>query len=127
MSEPKRTTATNNTFAVVIGAFLLIEGIWGLFSDVVFGVFSTNVVHASIHIVLGISGIVLGMKQNAGAYCTLLGVLLIIVGLLYFVLGTDSFMVRLLNVNKPVAIFNCFIGVLSLSVVYYRRPGVLKN
>jgi hypothetical protein len=36
---------------------LLFEGIWGEFSDVVFGVLTTNRIHATIHILLGIVGI----------------------------------------------------------------------
>ena len=34
------------TYAIIIGLFLLVEGIWGLFSPVVFGVLTTNMTHA---------------------------------------------------------------------------------
>ena len=52
-------------FAILIGLFLLIEGIWGLKSDVVFSVLTTNKTHAIIHIVLGLIGIVTGWKGCA--------------------------------------------------------------
>ena len=127
MSQPKRSNPVNNVFSIILGSFLLIEGIWGLFSEVVFGVLTTNMVHAVIHIVLGIAAIVLGIKQNAGGFCTFLGLLLLSISVIWFIQGADSFLIRLLNVNKPVAVLNAVVGILSLAVVYYRRPGVLKN
>ena len=127
MSQPKRSNPVNNVFSIILGSFLLIEGIWGLFSEVVFGVLTTNMVHAVIHILLGIAAIVLGIKQNAGGFCTFLGLLLLSISVIWFIQGADSFLIRLLNVNKPVAVLNAIVGILSLAVVYYRRPGVLKN
>ena len=127
MSQPKRSNPVNNVFSIILGAFLMLEGVWGLFSEVVFGMFTTNTVHAVIHILLGIAGIVLGIKQNAGGFCTLLGVFLLCVSAIWFTLGPDSFLIRLLNVNQPVAVLNAVVGLLSLAVVYYRRPNELKN
>ncbi len=127
MSQPKRSNPVNNVFSISLGAFLVIEGIWGLFSEVVFGIFTTNMVHAIIHIILGITGIVLGIKQNAGGFCTFLGLLLLSISAIWFIQGVDSFLIRLLNVNEPVAILNAVVGFLSLIVVYYRRPNELKN
>ncbi|MEO5903736.1 MAG: hypothetical protein ABIQ55_06990, partial [Gemmatimonadaceae bacterium] len=72
----------SSTFAMVIGAFLLVEGIWGMFSPVVFGVLSTNWLHAGIHIVLGLVGIWTGMKGGSRGFLTFLGVLLVAVGVL---------------------------------------------
>jgi len=123
----KRSNEVNNVFAISIGIFLLIEGVWGLFSDVVFGIFTTNITHAVIHIILGILGVVLGFRKNAGGFCTFLGILLVLVGLFRFVSGTGEFLIKVLNINEPVAYLNIIVGLISLSVVYYRRPGVLKN
>ena len=57
-----QTNGISGIFAVIIGVFLLIEGIWGEFSDVVFGVLTTNRIHATIHILLGIVGIYTGLR-----------------------------------------------------------------
>ena len=127
MAEPKRSNLVNNIFSILLGVFLIVEGIWGLFSGITFGIFTTNITHALVHIVLGITGIIAGIKQNAGPFCTLLGTFLLIIGIIWFIFGRDSFFVRLLNVNQPVAVMNCIAGFLCLSVVYYKRPGVLKN
>ena len=123
----KHSNKVNNVFAILLGSFLLIEGTWGLYSDVVFGILTTNATHAAIHITLGIAGIVLGFRQNAGAFCTFLGILLILGGLFRFIPGADEYMVRLLNMNAPAAWLNIIVGIVSLAVVYYRRPGELKN
>lgn len=117
----------NNIFALVIGAFFLIEGVWGLFSATVFGIFTTNRTHAVIHIVLGVLGIIVGFRKTAGAYCTFLGILLILVGLFRFVPVASDIIVEALNVNAAVALLNIVVGLISLSVVYYRRPAELRN
>ncbi|MBA3467650.1 MAG: hypothetical protein H0T21_09580, partial [Gemmatimonadaceae bacterium] len=44
-------------FATILGAFLVIEGVWGMFSPVVFGILPTNTLRASIHLVLGLLGL----------------------------------------------------------------------
>lgn len=101
-------------FARILGIFLLIEGIWGLFSPVVFGVFTTNMLHAVIHIVLGITGIVLSRRAGARGYLIGVGGLLATVGVLYFVPGVTGLIISLLNVNFAVACFNIVVGLASI-------------
>ena len=108
-------TRTNaSRFAIVIGVFLLVEGIWGIFSPVVFGVLTTNMLHAAIHIVLGLVGIWTGTKGSASPFLMFLGVLLVAVGLLRFVPVAGDLLVSLLNVNVAVACFNIVVGAVSL-------------
>lgn len=101
---------------MIIGAFLVIEGIWGLFSPVVFGVLTTNLLHAVIHIVLGAVGIWAGSRGTARRFCIFLGALLVAVGILRFVPGAGDLIVTLLNVNAAVAYFNIVVGLISLAV-----------
>jgi hypothetical protein len=101
-------------FAQVIGVFLLVEGIWGLFSPVVFGVLTTNLLHACIHIVLGILGLYTGMQGGARKYALYLGILLIAVGIMRFLPVVGDLTVSLLNVNQAVAIFNIVVGVIAV-------------
>lgn len=115
----------NNTYTILIGAFLLVEGLWGLFSDVVFGVLTTNRIHAVIHILLGLIGIGLGWKGQVRGYCLFLGVLLLVVGILRFVPGVDRVIVELLNVNFAVAWVNIVIGIVSLVIAL--SPGRLRT
>lgn len=108
-------------FATLLGAFLLIEGIWGLFSPVVFGVLSTNTLHAVIHIALGIAGILAGRREFSREYLLGVGGLLLLVGILRFVPGASELVVSLLNVNVAVAYVNIAVGVISL-LIALRAP-----
>ena len=105
-----------SVFAVIIGSFLIIEGTWGLFSQVVFGVLTTNKTHAAIHIILGVAGIYFGTQGGVRSYCIFLGSLLLAVGVLFFINGADELIIRLINVNKPVAYLNIFLGIISLVI-----------
>ncbi len=105
-------------FALLIGLFLFIEGFWGLTSQVVFGILTTNLTHAIIHIVLGLVGICLGWLGRARGYCIFLGVLLLAVGVLRFVPGADELIVRMLNVNIAVAWMNIVIGLVALIISF---------
>lgn len=105
-------------FAIIIGVFLLVEGIWGETSDVVFGVLTTNRIHATIHILLGIIGIYTGLKGGAKGFLTFLGILLVAVGILFFVPGVGGLIVSILNVNQAVAIFNIIVGIISLIIAF---------
>lgn len=108
----------SSLFAVVVGIFLIIEGIWGEFSDVVFGALTTNRVHATIHILLGIIGIYTGLKGGSRGFLTFLGVLLIIVGILRFVPGVNDLIISILNVSEAVAYFNIAVGIVSLIIAF---------
>lgn len=108
--------AARNLFAIIIGVFLLIEGAWGLFSPVVFGVLTTNVTHAIIHILLGAAGIGAGLAKKARGFCIFLGALLLAVGILRFLPGAGDLIVRVLNVNEAVAFLNIVVGVVGLAI-----------
>lgn len=111
-------------FALVVGAFLLLSGIWGLFSPVVWGVFTTNVLHAIIEIVLGMAGIYMGRNGNARAWAMPVSILLLVVGVFWFVPGL-SIVPELLNVNLALAVVNIAIGVTGLAAARTRGPGAV--
>ena len=100
--------------AMVIGAFLLVEGAWGMFSPVVFGVLTTNTLHACIHIVLGLAGLWMGRGDMARGYLAFVGGLLLLVGLLHFVPVASELIVSVLNVNAAVAWLNIIVGIVCL-------------
>lgn len=108
------------SFTITLGVLLLIEGTWGLFSPVVFGVLSTNLFHALIHIALGIAGIWCGRAGRVRGYLLFVGGLLLAVGLLWFVPGVQDIIVRLLNANRAVACVNIVVGIVALAMA---RPA----
>jgi hypothetical protein len=113
-----QTGKPTSIFAIVIGLLLIVEGIRGLTSQIVFGVLTTNQTHAIIHIVLGIIGVITGFMGRARGFCIFLGVLLIAVGVLRFVPGAGEIVVRILNVNNAVALVNIVIGAIALIVSF---------
>jgi uncharacterized membrane protein HdeD (DUF308 family) len=114
-------------FATLLGLFLIVEGVWGLFSPVVFGVLSTNWLHAGIHIVLGILGILAGRGRATRGYLIGVGGLLVVVGVLWFVPGISTLIVSLLNVNFYVACFNIAVGLISILIGFSARPVVVTS
>lgn len=103
-------------FATLLGAFLLIEGVWGMFSPVVFGILTTNVIHATIHIALGVAGIWMGRSEMARGYLLSVGGLLLVVGILRFVPTVGGLIVSILNVNVAVAWVNIIVGAIAIAV-----------
>lgn len=110
--------------AIAVGAFLVAEGIWGLSSNVVFGVFTTNTTHAAIHLILGVIAIALGILHNANGFCIFLSILLGLVGILYFIPGASDFVIGFLNVNAAVAYFNIVLAVVLPIVVALGKRSV---
>ncbi len=103
-------------FTGLVSVFLIIQGIWELFSPEVFGVFSANTSHGIVHLFLGIVGIVSATIGRAVEFLLFLGTLLLIVGVMWFVPGTRHLPEEIFNVNRAVAIFNVTVGAVSLFV-----------
>jgi len=107
-----------NHYTLLLSIFLLSEGIWGLFSYTVFAFMTTNLTHAVIHIALGITGIFLAINHKTYGYCLIVGSLLAVVGAMYMIPATRAIIVKLLNVNEAVAVFNVVAGGFALLVAY---------
>lgn len=116
MNQPGKSATS--IYALLIGLFLVVEGIWGLTREVVFGILTTNLTHAIIHLVLGIVGIFVGGIGRARGFCIFLGILLLVVGLLRFLPGASELIVQILNVNIAVAWVNIVIGAIALIVSF---------
>ncbi len=113
-----------NVFAIVLGIYLTIEGVLGLFNPLLFGLFSTNPLHSVIHMMLGVSGIYAGLRNHARNFSYFTGFLLLVVGVLYFVPPIEPLLVKLFNLNKAVAIFNIIVGIVALlfAMLTAKRP-----
>lgn len=117
-----RPASTMGFFALIVGILMLIQGIWNLIHPPFLEIFTSNVLHAVIHVLLGIAGIWTGLKGGAKIYLIFLGILLLTVGALYFVPGAREPLEDIFNVNLAVAWLNIGIGILSLMVVVISRP-----
>src|SRR5882757_6355956 len=103
------TPTSTNRLTTFFSTWLLVEGIWGIFNPLVFGFLSTNRLHASIHIVLGLVGLGTAFSGGARKFLWFLGILLLTVGIVYFVPNGQR-VTDILAVNEPVAVLNIIIG-----------------
>lgn len=111
-----RTQGLAAPFALIAGTFYLIDGIWGLFSPITFGALSTNLLHTIIHIAMGLTGLYAARATGARLWCTVVGSIVLPVGILYFVPAVNGLLVSLFNLNKTVSILNIVLGVVALGV-----------
>lgn len=117
-----------DTVATTLGVLLAFMGVWGLYSHTVLKVFTTNTLHAFVHIALGVAGVALGLASKSRAYCLGVGALLLGVGVLRFVPGVSSLAVAAFNVNVPVALLNITLGAVALFTAWIStRPPVLDR
>lgn len=114
MKNPLRTL---DFYCIIIGVLLLTQGIYNLLNPPFLGVFTSNPLHAVIHILLGIAGIWTGLRGGAHVFAIFLGILLLTVGTFFFVPPLKGVVINLFNVNAAVAWLNIIIGIVSLLVV----------
>lgn len=112
------------SFAMFAGAFYLIDGIWGFFSPITFGVLSTNTLHTVIHLLMGLAGIYAARNYGARLWCRLIGVVVLAVGIAYFLPAGNTLVVSLFNLNQAVAVLNIVAGVLTLAFSRMRAPAI---
>jgi hypothetical protein len=124
----QRVHGFTNYYAIGIGLLLLVEGIWAMFSPVVFGVFTTNAAYGVVHIILGLIGIWAGLGDNARGFCLFLGTVLLAVGLLSLMPGIGPWFTTTFNANMAVAHFNIIVGLVSLLVAFASgRPHIHRT
>ena len=111
--------------AWILALFLLVIGVWGFFSPVVLMFFTTNLVHACIETLLGLVGLG-AARHHARGYLMLVGTLLLVVGILYFVPVASLYVTGLLAVNTYVAAFNIIVGGLCLIIAMSGRREVMR-
>ena len=125
--QQKKPLSPVNKFAIALGIFLIIEGIGGLVGSYVFWIFSTNVLHASIHLLLGFSGLYIGLRNHARKFSLYVGLLLLVVGVLYFTPATNALAIKILNVNDAVAYLNIIIGVTAILFAFLSPKKVVAQ
>jgi hypothetical protein len=121
----KRSGGAASAWAILLGLFLLVEGVWGLKSPVVFGLLTTNWLHACIHILLGLIGLASGLRGGGRGFCLVVGWLLLLVGVLYFVPVATEFVTPLLNLSVYAAGLNIVVGLMSLIIARISRRAVV--
>ena len=108
------TPTPPNRLATLLGSWMLLEGIWGLFNPVVLGFITTNRLRATIHILLGLIGIWAAFTHRARKFLWVFGPIVLAVGLLYFI-PAGRHLTDLLAVNLAAAVINTAVGLSALA------------
>lgn len=106
------------SFSLIAGAFLIITGFCGLFSDKFLWLFSTNYLLGIFTIVLGAGSIIMSLSKMSVAGCTLIGWILIAMGVMRFIPAADNIIIQLWNINYPTAYLFIGLGAGSLFAAF---------
>ena len=121
------------TYALVIGAVLLLAGIIGFFYEASFsgddrsavlGILDVNGVHNLVHIASGVAGL-LAWRAGAGAsrqYALVFGVVYLLVTIWGFIIGDGEAILGILPVNTEDNILHLILGVLGLGAYAASDP-----
>lgn len=109
--------SNSSAFALLVSAWMLLAGGWGLFNSEVLGVLTTNLGQAIACLALGIAGPVARRKANVlHMHLCFFGSLLIMVAVLWALPPTRNLPVDILDLNGAGALLNFVIGAASLVV-----------
>lgn len=111
-----KTKRPGTRFTLLIGILLLAGGVWGLFSNTVFGAISINTRFSIIHIIVGITGLYYGSTGNTRNYNILLGISFILLAFLYFIPLTAGIIKVLFNLDDLLAYLYIFLGIPALFI-----------
>ena len=109
------------TYAMVIGAVLVLVGILGFVPNPWVGddaLFGSNTIQDVLHLVGGAVIVWFGMKGAAKTTNMWLGYISGVVGILGFVPGANSLLASIFAINTAISGLHIAIGVVSLGVAY---------
>lgn len=102
------------TYAMVIGAVLVLLGLVGFVNAPILGIFGVNLAQNLLHLVGG--GVIIwqaGKKTNMWT-----GVIALVVGVLWFVPGAGGLLASIFGINAAISYLHIAVGVVSLGVSY---------
>ena len=106
------------TYAMVIGAVLVLLGLVGFVNAPVLGIFGVNVAQNVLHLVGGALILWLAMKGSAKPTNMWTGIVALVVGVLWFVPGADSLLASIFAINAAISYLHVAVGIVSLGVAY---------
>lgn len=109
------------TYAMVIGAVLVLVGILGFVPNPLVskdGVFTVNAAQNVLHLAGGALGLWLASKGSGKAYNMWLGIIAAVVAVLGFVPGAKDLLLSLFNITTAITVLHAAIAVVTLGVAY---------
>lgn len=106
------------SYALILGIVAAIVGVWGLFSEMILGIFGVNLLQSVVHLITAGCGIYAGTKGEGKTFNMLLGWIALALGVLGFVPGVKDLLTSLLNINAATSVLHLAVGIVSLGVYY---------
>ena len=107
------------TYAMVIGAVLVLLGLVGFVQAPVLGIFGVNMAQNVLHLVGGAVILWFAYKGSAKPTNMWAGVVALVVGVLWFAEGLDGGLLnKIFDINAAISYLHIAVGVVSLGVAY---------
>ena len=106
------------TYAMVIGAVLVLLGLVGFIQAPVLGVFGVNIAQNVLHLVGGALGLWLATKGSGKAFNQWLGYIALVVGVLGFVPVASDLLESIFAINAAISGLHVAVGIVALAVAY---------
>ena len=110
--------SVNKTYAVILGIVLAVVGVWGLFTNMILGLFGVNMLQSVLHLIAAALGIYAGTKGDGLTYNMFLGWVGVALGILGFIPTVSGLLMTYFNINPAISVLHIVIGVVSLGVRY---------
>ena len=106
------------TYAMVIGAVLVLVGLIGFVNAPILGIFGVNTAQNVLHLVGGALILWFGSKGSGKTANMTLGVISAVVAVLGFVPGGKDLLASIFAINMAITYLHAAIAVVSLGVAY---------
>lgn len=106
------------TYAMVIGAVLVLLGLVGFVNAPILGIFGVNMAQNVLHLVGGALILWLATKGSAKPTNMWTGVVALVVGVLWFIPGAGGLLASIFAINANISYLHVAVGVVSLGVSY---------
>lgn len=107
------------TYAMVIGAVLVLLGIIGFFNNPILSLFGVNAAQNVLHLVGGALILWLAFKGSAKPTNMWVGIIALVVGILWFAEGLDGGLLnKIFGINDAISYLHIAVGLVSLGVAY---------
>ncbi|MBI2658259.1 DUF4383 domain-containing protein [Candidatus Woesearchaeota archaeon] len=106
------------TYAMVIGAVLVLVGLIGFVNAPILGIFGVNTAQNLLHLVGGALMLYYGNKGSGKTANQTLGIISAVVAVLGFVPGANTLLASIFAINMAITYLHAAIAVVSLGVAY---------
>lgn len=106
------------TYAMVMGAVLVLVGLIGFVNAPILGIFGVNTAQNLLHLVGGALMLYYGNKGSGKTANQTLGIISAVVAVLGFVPGANGLLASIFAINRAITYLHAAIAVVSLGVAY---------